>query len=124
TAAHDLRNPLTSIKGTAQFLTRQLRRARPDLARIEQGLAQIDEQATRMMVLIAELLDASRVRLGRFEITRAPTEFGVLLDAVVGRCPPADRARIRIRATPASARPGQWDAARLETVMENLLSNA
>jgi signal transduction histidine kinase len=124
TAAHDLRNPLTGIKGTAQFMIRQLRRPEPNLARVEQGLGQIDEQATRMMVLIAELLDASRVRLGRFEISRAPIAFPGLLDAVVGRCPPADRARIRIRATPTSARPGEWDAARLERVIENLLSNA
>jgi signal transduction histidine kinase len=124
TAAHDLRTPLTGIKGTAQFMLRQLRRPQPNLARVEQGLVQIDEQGTRMMVLIVDLLDASRVRLGRFEISRAPTEFPVLLDAVVGRCPPDERARLRIRATPASARPGQWDAARLERVLENLLSNA
>jgi signal transduction histidine kinase len=124
TAAHDLRNPLTGIKGTAQLLARQLRRKDPDPARLAQGLAQIDEQSTRMMVLIAELLDASRLRLGRFEIKRCPTEFPALLDAVLGRCPPANRTRIRIRATAASARRGQWDAARLETVLENLLSNA
>ncbi|HLH26309.1 MAG TPA: sensor histidine kinase [Chloroflexota bacterium] len=124
TAAHDLRNPLTGIKGTAQLIARQFRRPQPDLARIERGLGQIDEQATRMMVLIAELLDASRVRLGRFEVSRAPTEFRAVLDAVVSRCPPAERARLHIRATLASVRPGQWDAARLERVLENLLSNA
>lgn len=124
TAAHDLRNPLTSIKGTAQLINRRIARAQPDLAQIREGLARIDEQSTRMMDLLGELLDAARLRLGRFEIARTPTEFGAVLDRVLARCEPSVAARVHVRATPTSARPGQWDAARLEAVLENLLSNA
>jgi signal transduction histidine kinase len=124
TAAHDLRNPLTSIKGTAQLIRRRLERAAPNLDEARRGLTQIDEQATRMMVLLAELLDASRLRLGRFDVTRAPTDFRALLERLVARCEPSVGARVHVRATAACARPGQWDAARLESVLENLISNA
>ena len=124
TTAHDLRNPLTSIKGTAQLLNRRITRARPDLEQIREGLVQIDQQANRIMVLLGELLDASRVRLGRFEVARAATDFRALLDRVITRCEPAIAGRIHVRATAASTRPGQWDATRLEAVMENLISNA
>ena len=124
TTAHDLRNPLTSIKGTAQLINRRIARARPDLEQIREGLTQIDEQANRIMVLLGELLDASRVRLGRFEVSRTVTDFRTLLERVVNRCEPGVVARIHLRASPTSSRPGQWDAARLETVLENLISNA
>jgi signal transduction histidine kinase len=123
TVTHDIRNPLTSLKGTAQLLARQVARPTPDLDRVRQGLAQIDTQATRMTVLLAELLDVSRMRLGRFEIVRAPTSFHAVLDQVIGRCAP-DAARLRIRAGAGSERVGQWDAARVEAVLENVLSNA
>jgi signal transduction histidine kinase len=124
TVAHDLRNPLTGLKGTAQLLSRQVRRTEPDLGRVQEGLAQIDAQATRISVLLAELLDVSRLRLGRFQIDRAPTEFRSIVDRVVERCAPDVAARLRIRIEDEGERLGQWDAARLEAVLENLLSNA
>jgi signal transduction histidine kinase len=124
TATHDLRTPLTSLKGTAQLLARHAARPEPDLERIRQGLAQIDAQATRMATLITALLDASRLRLGRFEITPTPTQFRTVLDRVVSRFEPTIAPRIRVHAPPDSMRTGQWDATRLEEVLENLLSNA
>jgi signal transduction histidine kinase len=124
TITHDLANPLTSLKASAQFLSRQARRARPDLKIMREELAQIDAQATRMAVLLAEMLDITRMRLGRFEIVRAPVEFRSVLDQVVSRCPPNVTPRLRIRVAAESERAGQWDAASLEAVMDNLLSNA
>jgi len=124
TVTHDIRNPLTSLKGTAQLLARQMAGPSPNLDRVREGLAQIDAQATRMSILLTELLDVSRTRLGRFEILRVPTSFRTVLDQVVGRSAPDVAARLRIRASAESERVGQWDAARLEALLENLLSNA
>lgn len=124
TATHDIRNPLTALKGTAQFLHRQLGRAHPDLERIRAGFEQIDVQATRMMVLLAELLDVTRMRLGQFEIERTPIEMRTALAQVVTRLDPDVAARLRIRISAEAERTGQWDVGRLERVLENLLSNA
>lgn len=61
-AAHDLRNPLTAIRGQAQLLRRRVRRdaGETDLARIDDGLAAIEAMATRAAELVDDLLDRKR----------------------------------------------------------------
>ncbi len=124
TLTHDLRNPLTSLKGTAQLLARHLDQEPPDLERLRRGLEQIDAQATRLADLTSQMLDVSRIRLGRFEIVRGPTSFDAILAHVLERTDPAVVERLRIERGPESGREAAWDAERLEAVLENLLSNA
>jgi signal transduction histidine kinase len=124
TVAHDLRNPLTSLKATAQLLARQVSSPPPDLRRLHEGLLQIDAQADRLAAIVTELLDASRMRLGRFEITPAPTVLPDVLQRVVSRLPAGVASRLRLRVAPESTRPGLWDSGRLESVLENLIANA
>jgi len=60
-AAHDLRNPLTALRGQAQLLGRRARRADPagvEASRVRQGVAAIEEAADRTALLIDQLLDA------------------------------------------------------------------
>ena len=61
-AAHDLRNPLTAIRGQVQLLQRRARRIGTpefDPTRFDGGLAGIDLAVARTMELIDALLDAS-----------------------------------------------------------------
>lgn len=123
---HDLRTPLTTIKGSAQFLERLARRGdSADAARLLPRIAAIDDASMRMMEMITELLDVSRIRAGRpLDLERAPTDLVALTKAVVarygahtGNCPvdlTSDAATLT----------GDWDAHRIERVVENLLSNA
>jgi len=60
TAGHDLKGPLTSIRGHSQLLLRGLRSPEPDLACLARGLAVIDAQAVAMTRLLDYLLDATR----------------------------------------------------------------
>ena len=92
-AAHDLKNPLTSIKGYADLLRRHIARSEsPDCERLMAGLGQILVSGQRMSALIEQVLDLSRLQLGRpLELHRAPTDLVALVRGDLG-VRPADRA--------------------------------
>jgi signal transduction histidine kinase len=84
----------------------------------------VEQQSMRMAEMIGELLDASRIRLGRFDLVRAPTQFRTVLESVIARLAPDVASRLQLQLDPAGERGGEWDAGRLEHVLENILSNA
>lgn len=124
--AHDLKTPLTSIKGLAQILQR--RTARGQAAGSEQlgeGLARIEQNASRMTSLINELLDLSRLQTGQgLQLNRRPVDLVALVSHTVAEYgEEADSDRFTVQSqTPQLV--GTWDADRLERVLSNLLSNA
>src|SRR6185436_7389198 len=64
-ASHDLKNPLASIKATAQLLQRRIARPEPlDLTRAREGLQRIDAIASRAAGVVEELLDLARMQMG------------------------------------------------------------
>ena len=76
--SHELRVPLTSIKGstaTALGASRVL-----DPAEARQFLHIIDKQADRMDGLISDLLDVGRIETGTLSVSMAPVEVAVLVD--------------------------------------------
>ncbi len=76
--SHELRAPLTSIKGsTATVLGAS---PAPDPAEMEQFFSIIDEQADHMRSLIANLLDAGRIKTGTLSVAAAPAELAGLVD--------------------------------------------
>lgn len=62
-AAHDLRTPLTALKGQAQLLQRFVRPDDDEGARLRAGLAAIDAAASAAAVRIDRLVDESERRL-------------------------------------------------------------
>jgi len=76
--AHDLRTPLTSIRGYAQLMLRQRRDAGADDS-LAGGLRTIMEQADRLASLTDVLLDVSRVRLGRVALRRSEVDFAAVV---------------------------------------------
>jgi PAS domain S-box-containing protein len=125
-AAHDLRNPLTSIKGRADLLRRQIVRADlPNAERLLAGLGQIEASGTRMAALIDTVMDLAQLQMGRpLELRRQPTDLVALVrSAVAEQQQLAEGHEIRLKAR-SSALIGAWDPARLERVVQNLLSNA
>ncbi len=123
--SHDLRNPLTAIRGAAQLLSRNLSRLNGDEATpFRSPVSILDSASSRMSRLIAGLLDLARLEMGRsLDLERASTDLVALTRRVVAEAQQAtDRQQIRLDA--ADDVVGHWDAGRLERVVANLLDNA
>jgi signal transduction histidine kinase len=123
TASHDLKSPLTSIRGYSQLLLRRVRAPAPDLQQMAHGLAVIDAQTAAMARLLDDLLDASRIQGGRLNLRTAPCDLGECLDTVLARLSPQERARVDV-ALPDAPLAGSWERARIEQVLANLVGNA
>jgi signal transduction histidine kinase len=124
--AHDLRHPLTRVRLGAQILRREAERAAaPPTAWLTQGLADIEEAATRMAQLIDEIVDLARIRAGDpLHLNRDPTDLAALAArAAADAHASSQRHGVRLDLAEPSMI-GRWDAARLRRVLENLLSNA
>lgn len=124
--SHDLRSPLSSIKGTAQLLLRRIDRAgTSDVGRIRDGLRRLDLTASRAGGLVDELLDLARLQMGRpLELETEPTNLvGLASDAIAEYQQTTERHTLHLE----SSEPeliGTWDARRLGRVLSNLLDNA
>jgi PAS domain S-box-containing protein len=124
--SHDLKNPLSVIKGQAQYLRRRLRRDElPDIARLDRGLATIEETVERAGELIHQLIDVARIKSGHaLELQRQVIDLVAIARGAAetyGRL--GERHSIRLACdTPALV--GHFDGRRLERVIGNLLTNA
>jgi signal transduction histidine kinase/FixJ family two-component response regulator len=120
--AHELRNPLAAI-GNAALVARS-----PGLEhKREWSMDVIGRQVGQLSKLIDDLMDASRVRLGKIELRRDRLDLtGILQRAVDAVLPDADaRRQTIVRQLPAAgAVCVVGDTTRLEQVFVNLLSNA
>ncbi|HET9015850.1 MAG TPA: ATP-binding protein, partial [Thermomicrobiaceae bacterium] len=124
--SHDLRSPLTTIRGLSQLLQRQLARsAAPDPERLRQGLSTIDAATTRMMRQINELIDLARTEAGQdLTLEREPTDLVALVEEVVSEYRhAASRHRFELELGAVELR-GEWDRDRLHRVVSNLVGNA
>jgi signal transduction histidine kinase len=123
-AAHEMRTPITGLRGYAQLVIRQLDQdGRADPARVRRGLDEIERQSRRLTELMARLLDVARIETGKLAIEPRPTDLGALVEQVVEnvRQMAPDRA-LSVRASgPIEA---SIDPLRFEQVIRNLLDNA
>lgn len=117
TVAHDLRSPLTAVKGVASIL-RDRRDAVPR-ERVDAMLESVQRQANRLNRLADDLLDAARLDSDQLELKREPVDLEAVVHAVA-----ADAEEdVRIAVDPAVG-PVVGDGGRLERVVWNLVSNA
>ena len=122
-ASHELRTPLTTIKGYTQLLAQTIN----DLSVDERStyLSAVLGEIDRMMGLISELLDVSRIETNRLQIHPQSIRWTEFLErrASAFRIQNADRS-IRLDASRAADRIVTADPDRMRQVIDNLLSNA
>lgn len=124
--SHDLRTPLSAIRGMVQLALRQARRLESaEGARVSQRLEAAEAASARMAAMIDELLDLTRLESGRsLDIDQRPTDLVALvirLSQEYQRNAPLHRVTVEA-AVPELV--GMWDDSRIERVLGNVLSNA
>jgi predicted ATPase/signal transduction histidine kinase len=123
-AAHELHTPVTSLHLMMQALSRGGVPVTSDNVRQTFGVA--DRQVRRLIRLIDELLDVSRIDSRRFPLERERVDLvGLVRDVVERFGDDAARTGSSISVQDVDeAVVGSWDRMRLEQVVSNLLSNA
>jgi signal transduction histidine kinase len=123
TVAHELRSPLTSVKGFTATLLRKWERFSDDQKRLM--LETVDADADRLTRLITELLDIARIDSGRLEIRRRPVDLAVLVRRQVDGLVAAGHSADRFAVDVVAPLPQMWlDQDKVDQVLANLLENA
>ncbi len=123
TVAHDLRNPLTLVKGHAEMLTAMLR-ARWLSGPALESLAAIGRGVQRMDLLVEDLVDAAREEGGRLALERQPVDLAAYLPEFVRQhAEVMEVGRLQLDLSPGLP-PAAADPNRLERILSNLLTNA
>lgn len=123
TLAHDLRSPLTSVKGFTSTLRRNWERFNDKQK--QDMLETIDWDADRMNRLLKDLLDFSRLEAGRLELKRQLVDLPALAAQVVDRIAKVNGTSHHIEtAFPTGFPSVSADPGKVEQVLVNLVENA
>jgi signal transduction histidine kinase len=131
-ASHELRTPLTTIKGYSQILQRNLSRQEAGKPLTGQAgsreariLNNIVNQVGRMDALISEMLDVSRIQSGQFDLNLSnQVDLNELARRVVEQQQDAAPDHSLVLQSAPTDLAGNWDEARIEQVLNNLINNA
>ena len=123
TLSHELRTPLSSIVTWARLLQKQFVH---DEDMLRKGLSVIGDNAMALGKLISDLLDSSRIVLGKFELDEEVLDLHALIGSVCSTLRPAAESKnIDFGCQMEGEAPLILaDSARLRQVILNLLSNA
>jgi signal transduction histidine kinase len=125
-ASHELKTPVTSIRGHAQLTIRRLEKqkdASPEMAEIGATLKKINDQTTRLTTLIDDLMDVSSIRAGKLELRKQKSDLRNICREVVEDLQPLSGRPITLN-MPERAVNAAVDRDRLAQVILNLISNA
>nr|WP_314442491.1 ATP-binding protein [uncultured Sphingomonas sp.] len=122
-ASHELRTPLATVLGYSETLADEAPLPEPLRRRFGE---QIHDQASRMMVIIRDLMSLSRIEADRFSAPSARFDLADLIREAVGAAEPlADSRSCTIEvALHAGDSLVRGDAPQLRQLLDNLLGNA
>jgi len=123
TVAHELRSPLTSVKGFTATLLAKWPRFTDDQKRVM--LETVNADADRVTRLITELLDVSRIEAGRIEIHRELVDIPSRVNKIISGRVACGDTPARYQVEVASGMPETWlDADKVDQILANLIENA
>ncbi len=123
-ASHQLRTPLTSIKGyISMLLDEDLGEIKPEQRK---ALEEAFDSSQRMVYLIGDFLNLSRIQTGKFELERASVSLPTLLGQEIEQLRQSAKARhvTLLYDEPANFPPLNIDETKIRQVMMNFIDNA
>ncbi|WP_148218057.1 sensor histidine kinase [Opitutus terrae] len=119
--AHDLRTPLTRLRGTAELALQNAENRGPQA----EALADCVEQADDVLRLLRALMEISEAEAGMLRLEKTETDLAALArDAVELYADVADAKSVALSVEAAAAVPVLADATRLRQAIANLIDNA
>ena len=122
-ASHELRTPLTSVLGYLGMLERGLRDPIGN-ERLRGFAAKALHEAERLVLMVRDLTDVSRLQSGKLTLDRKPLDFAALITQVVELArdlPPGHAIHLETASGPMTI---YGDATRLEQVLFNIFTNS
>lgn len=120
-ASHELKTPLTSIKGYMQLLERSINKG--DMDTVKKHLAKAQVQLEKLNGLIADLLDISKIESGKLKFNKQHFSIDCLLDNVIEVMHQSNPEFV-IQKKGTAGCPIYGDEMRIEQVLVNFLTNA
>ena len=80
-ASHELKTPMTSIKGYIQLLERSLDKNDPATAKLR--LHKVQNQIEKLNLLVADLLDISKIESGKLKLNKQYFSFNALVEHII-----------------------------------------
>ena len=120
-ASHEIRTPVTAILLQLDLALRQI--SRGDKSNTEEMLRKARQRTKALTALINDLLDVSRLDVGKFALDVEDLDLAEIVRRTVDEYPRDDDHPIRVIAS-GGALPIRGDVRRLVEVLENLLGNA
>jgi signal transduction histidine kinase len=125
-ASHELKTPITTIRGQAQLMLRRLTKQKElsqEFADVRTALEKIDEQTYRLSALVDDLLDLGSIRAGKIELRLDRCDLCEICRGVVDeQCVLTGRViEVELPEAPVML---EADSERLSQVGTNLVSNA
>lgn len=118
--AHDLRTPLTSLRGTAELALRQ----QENPAAANEALAECVERADDVLRLLRALMEISEAEAGMMRLDMVECDLADLARAAVELYSDvADAQQITLRIEDAQPAPVKADATRMRQAIANLIDN-
>lgn len=123
TLAHELRNPLAPIRNAVKILELKSPHYQPD---VRKAVGIIDRQVDHLVHLVADLLDANRITLGKIELQRADLDIRDVAEEALTTSRPLlnERGHHVVLTTAPDSVCVYGDWVRLVQVVTNLLNNA
>jgi PAS domain S-box-containing protein len=122
--SHELRIPMTSIKGYTDLLLKEA--AGPLSDQQSEFLRTIQNNADRLSILVNDLLDISRIETGRMQLKQEKVDLNrVAGDVIAELRPRADEKRQSLtNEIPTNLPPARADVTRVAQILTNLIGNA
>ncbi|MBF8456765.1 hybrid sensor histidine kinase/response regulator [Kaistella sp. G5-32] len=120
-ASHELKTPMTSIKGYIQLLERSL--DKNDIDTVRTRLHKVQNQVEKLNLLIADLLDISKIESGKLKLNRKYFCFENLLEHIL-EVVQQNNPQVKIIKKGLVEGKVYGDEMRLEQVIMNFITNA